>query len=131
MKERVRVPCTTDPFALLLKNRSEPPGLMSPANGYRGSALGRGWRASCSSPGLGEALEQPGGELHTAFLRYANENGDSKVANNVFAEHLKQRDFRKGTGRKRRTWLGIQLSGAAIEHLEKSRGGWPPVRQRA
>ena len=115
--------------AFIARGLQAPPRIQAATDEYRAESdpVGAFIDEWCD---LGEALEQPSGELHAAYLRYAEENGADRVAVNVFAERLKRREFRKGTGRKRYTWVGIQLSRAAIERLERSPGGWPPAGGR-
>jgi putative DNA primase/helicase len=67
----------------------------------------------------GERLQESGGDLHRAYVEYCRKNGgDDKLASNTFAERLKRRGFRKGAGRKRRSWQGIQLTDQARQAIQ-------------
>jgi len=68
----------------------------------------------------GDALMESGSVLHKGFKAWALDNGgDTTLAPNTFAERLRRCGFRKGTGRRRYTWLGIQLTEGAREKLDE------------
>ena len=70
---------------------------------------------------FGDMLSEAGSVMHKAFLAWALDNGgDTKLANNSFAERLKRHGLSKGKGRDRRRWIGVQLTPAAYEVLEQN-----------
>lgn len=70
---------------------------------------------------FGDMLSEAGSVIHKAFLEWTLENGgDTKLANNSFAERLKRHGLSKGKGRDRRRWIGVQLTPAACEVLEQN-----------
>ena len=95
-----------------------PPEVADATSEYRSESdsLGAFLDAWCSQ---GERLLCPGGELYKAFCAYIREEGGNDCAANSFAERMKRRGFRKGTGRRRYTWLGVDLLSERREQLTR------------